>query len=34
MFGGVLLGLAATRQVIAPSGLDLSAPKTDVGARM
>jgi hypothetical protein len=34
MFGGVLPGLAATRHVIAPSGLDLSAPKTDAGGRM
>jgi pimeloyl-ACP methyl ester carboxylesterase len=44
MFGGVLPGLAATRQVIAAeqqghghmrlSGLDLSAPRTDAGARM
>jgi hypothetical protein len=24
----------ATRHVIAPSGLDLSAPKTDAGGRM
>jgi hypothetical protein len=34
MFGGALPGLAATRQVIAPAGLDLSAPKTDAGPRM
>jgi hypothetical protein len=27
MFGELLPGLAATRQVIAPSGLDLSAPR-------